>query len=216
MIKRNMVVLLIGIGLISHLNAQTNTAGKEAVFASPSFHYYGYDFTRLKIVDDKRKGQSFNKFFTSLNTLLLKKFNQKKLEIMFRRKKGAIPFNPFPTQEGMFKIDNDSVVAIKPPARLSSEILESLIAAYKLDETNGIGCVTVFECFDSYAMTVTADLLFFDISTRKISYSKEIVSRDKNSYNSMGDWKAASIKAMERLLKLTVKDFELYAKEHKK
>ena len=195
--------------------AQIAYTGQEDIFAAKSFHFYGFDLTKLKIADGKRMGQNFRKFFPAFNELMLKQFNQKEFEIIFAKGKGNVPFNPEPTQSSIDKI-NHAAVVIQSSRTLSQDTISSVIATYKLPENSGLGSVVIFDCFDKAAMTVAVSIQFFDIATRKIIYSKSIVSKDKNGYNNMGDWKKASIRAMERLLKNAGEDFIAYKKEQKK
>ena len=213
--KKSLLILLINTCILSSISAQTVYSNKNDVFAAKTFTFFGYDYTQLRIADGTRMGQNLMPFFPALSKLLLGRFNQKEFEIMFRKGKHNIPFNTNPTVSGNEKINNGKIVTLEPQ-KIPADSLPVMIKKYQLTETEGIGSVIIFECFNREANTESAYMVFFDIATRNILYSKYIESRDGNGYNYMGDWKKAALKAIPRLLDLCVKDFDLYRKEQKK
>ncbi|MGQ0828803.1 MAG: hypothetical protein ACT4ON_10455 [Bacteroidota bacterium] len=212
--KKALLILLVNASIVSDIFAQAIYTNKNDVFAAKSFNFYGYDHTKLRIADATRMGQNIMPFFPALSKLLLAEFNQKKFEIMFRKGKGNIPFYPIPTESLNAKINNGKVVTIQPQ-KISVDSLSAMIKKYELPEKEGIGSVIIFECFNREEKTETAYMVFFDIATRNILYSKDIESRDGNGYNYMGDWKKAALKTIPRLLDLCVADFNLYRKQQK-
>jgi hypothetical protein len=213
--KKHLQLLLITACITSGTIAQTVYSNKSDVFASKIFNFYGYDYTMLKLADGSRMGQDFKKFFPSLSKILLGEYNQKEFEIMFRKGKYNIPFNTIPTETENEKINNGKFVT-NDPHKISADLLSSMIKKYELPEKQGIGSVIIFECFNREANTVSAYMVFFDIATKTIIYSKDVDSHDGNGYQYMGDWKKASIKAVKRLLNSCVDDFDEYRKEQKK
>jgi len=212
--KKAALIFLIHACIASNTFAQTVYTTKNDVFAAKAFNFYGYDYTRLKINDEKRYGQNIMPFFPALSKLLLAEFNQKKFEIMFRKGKGNIPFYPIPTESLNAKINNGKIVT-NYCQKLLVDSLTAMIKKYELPDKEGIGSVIIFECFNREEKTETAHMVFFDIVTRTILYSKDIESRDGNGYNYMGDWKKAALKTIPRLLDLCVADFNLYRKQQK-
>jgi len=195
----------------SNIHSQTVYTSQEDVFASKSFTFYGYDFTKLRVADATRAGQNLMPFFPALTKLLLDRFNQKEFEIIFKKGKSNVPFNTIPTTTENEKINNGKIVTTAHQ-KISADSLAQMIKKYQLTEKEGIGSVIIYECFDREAQTISAFMIFFDIATRNIIYSKHIDSRDGNGYNYMGDWKKASLKAIPRLLDLCADDFDLYKK----
>jgi hypothetical protein len=211
---KKIFLLFLSACLLSGLIAQTVYTNPNDVFGSKSFMFYGYDYTLLKIADGSRVGQDFTKFFPALSKLLVGEFNQKEFEIKFRKGKNNIPFNITPTETDNAHINNGKVVT-QGPYRILPDSLTERVKRYQLPEKEGIGSVIVFQCFNREEKTITAFMIFFDISTRAILYSKEVESRDGNGYNYMGDWKKASLKAIPRLLELCTEDFNFYRKTQK-
>jgi hypothetical protein len=212
--KKLFLALLICIYWGQSLVAQSVYTNKNDVFGAATFTFYGFDYTGLKLADGSRVGQDFKKFFPSLSKVLLAQYNEKKLEINFRKAKGAITFNSIPTETENDKINNGKFVT-QVPQKISPDSLSLMVKTYQILEKDGIGSVIIFDCFNREAETVTAHMVFFDISTRTVLYAKNIESEDRNGYNYMADWKAASVKAVNRLLDVCANDFNEYRKEQR-
>lgn len=195
-------------------DAQSVYTNESDVFGAKTFNFYGYDYTKLRLADATRIGQDLTKFFPGMSELLLKQFNQKEFEIMFKKGKGNIPFKTTPTDTLNARI-NFGKIATDGPSKIAPDSIASMVKKYELSEKEGIGSVILLECFNRETKTISAYYVFFDISTRAIIYSKYIESRDGNQYNYMADWKKAALVAMERLLVSVVDDFNTYRKGQK-
>ena len=213
--KKIYLALLVQCFLLSKAYSQKVYTDQNQVFASKSFHFYGYDVSYLKYADTSRIGQDYKKFMNGFLELMYKRFNQKEYEINFKKGKSNVPFNPAPCWDKFEKTDFGNFVVRKCEITSTDSILGN-IKDYKLNEKEGIGCIVAFNCFSRKEMTIDLTMIFFDISTRSMIYSKNIVSKDKNGYNYMADWKKGAIVAMERLFKATAKDFNEYQETHKK
>jgi hypothetical protein len=212
--KKSFFILLISTCFSTGLFSQTIYTTKTDVFASKSFTFYGYDYTKLRVADGSRIGQNLMPFFPALSKLLLSHFVQKDFEIQFKKGKNNVPFNTLPTEMLNEKINNGKVVTTEPQ-KISPDSLAAMIKKYELPEKEGIGSVIIFECFDRATETERAYMVFFDIATRNILYFKNVESHDSNGYNYMGDWKKAALKTVPRLLDLCADDFNAYRKEQK-
>lgn len=212
--KRHTALVLLFVLLCTVSKAQNVYSTESDVFGAKTFNFYGYDYTKLTLADATRIGQDLTKFFPGMSELLLKQFNQKEFEIMFKKGKGNIPFRTAPTDTLNAKI-NFGKIAAADLKKIAPDTLSAMIKKYELNEKEGIGSVILLECFNRETKTISAYYVFFDISTRAIIYSKYIESRDGNQYNYMADWKKAALVAMERLLASVVVDFNAYRKGQK-
>ncbi len=207
-------VVFVFIFFFASLSAQDASASDAEVFNAKTLHFYGFDFTGLKVADGSRIGQNSQPFIESTAKMLGKQFNEKEMEIRLRKGKGNIPFNTSPTVKLNALIDNKDFISEKN-WKLSAELLSEMVRSYSLEETSGIGYTVIFECFDRQAENISEYLVFFDIATRKIISARYLVSHDKNRYDFMGSWKEASVKAVGRLLDRYTQDLGLYRKQLK-
>ncbi|HET6226306.1 MAG TPA: hypothetical protein VFF27_08510 [Bacteroidia bacterium] len=208
------IILILSGFLALTVNAQT-TYTKDDVLAAKSIHFYGFEISQLKLADNSRMGQDLSKFMVGFNELMIKRYNQKEFEIHLWKGKNNVLTNYTPTQNEIPGINYGKFV-VQSCQKLTNDSLTALIKKYELPETKGIGSVLVFKCFDRTTKSIDLSLVFFDIATRTIIYSEDLLSVDKNGYEYMADWKKGAIVAMDRLFKKCRKEFEGYAVAHKK
>lgn len=113
-------------------------------------------------------------------------------------KKDSITYNFNPTLLVNKTITNESI-AVATKHTIDKDSVQSMINRYSTTETNGIGYVIIFECFNSYEKKVSAYSVFFDIATKKILLVDYINKHDGNSYNNMKDWSAAAFITIKKL-----------------
>jgi hypothetical protein len=209
---KKLLITLLGILSVGFIHAQNSC---NTVYDSKSLFFYGFDYSGLRIADATRIGQNIMPFFPATAKLMEKRHDQKNMEVRLRKAKGAVTYNTAPATSRNEKINNGKVVA-EDPRKLTPDSLSAMVKRYELTEKEGIGYTVIFECFNREEQTISAYMVFFDIATRDVICTKSVVSHDANGYNYMGDWKKASIVAMERLMDVYVKDAAAYRKEQKK
>lgn len=177
-------------------NSQQSFTYVNDVYNAQNVMFYGYDYTKLRIADASRIGQPLKKFFPSLTTFFSKEIPPKKMQAWL--KKETVTFDIMAINAANERINNGKI-ATQDPVTFPVDSLKSSVNNLEIKEKEGIGSLVVMECFDREAKTVSAYLVFFDIASGKILYNKHVVSKNNNGYNYMGDWKAASYEAVEKL-----------------
>jgi hypothetical protein len=208
---KKLLISLLCIVNICGISAQN---GCSTVYDAKSLYFYGFDYSGLRIADATRIGQNIMPFFPATAKLMEKGNGEKDMEIRLKKAKGAIVYNTAPATSRNEKINNGKVVG-EEPRKLTPDSLSAMVKRYELTEKEGIGYTVIFECFDRSEQTISVHMVFFDIATRDVICTKSVVSHDANGYNYMGDWKKASIVAMERLMEVCKKDVNVYKKGQK-
>lgn len=198
--KKFAILFIINSCLTVNAYSQTIYSTVKDVYSVKTLTFYGYDYSKLNIADETRIGQPLKKFFPNLTIFLDKKIPKNKMKGSF--KKGAVIFNETPANLVNEKINNNNNIATVGPQTFPVDLLPSFINNYQIDEKEGIGYTIIFECFDRTAKTVSAYIVFFDIATKNVLLSHHAISFDRNGYNYMGDWKAASLFAVRKLFKM--------------
>lgn len=191
-----LLLFLICFTLSNPGRSQSTFTKAQDVFDAREVICYGFDFTKLKIVDTKRMGQDLKSYFFKLTSFLQDNLDEKKFAKWMN--KSSVKYNLTPTFELNKMIDNDLIVAASP-STISKDSLQGMVNMYRMPEQSGIGCVFIFECFNNSAKTVSAYEVFFDIATKKVLWSQYVSKRDGNSYNRMSDWSATSFMALKEL-----------------
>lgn len=211
---KKILIIVCSLFLFSSINAQKVFTNEKDVYDSETLFFYGFDYSGLRIADGTRIGQNLMPFFPAVTKLMEGGHNQKYMEVKFKKAKGKITYNTSPAVKRNEKINNGKVAA-EEARKLTPDSLSAMVKRYELPETEGIGYTIIFECFDRSEQTISEYIVFFDIATRNIISTKYLVSKDGNGYNYMGDWKKASIKAVDRLIDAYAKDLNTYKKAQK-
>ncbi|HEX8515765.1 MAG TPA: hypothetical protein VF868_06155 [Bacteroidia bacterium] len=193
--KKIMLALLFtGCLLVS--KAQMNYTSETDVFNIKTVSFYGFDYTRLRIVDENRIGQPLKKFLFNLNIFLGKQIPKKKMQAWLRKDTVQMDI-------AHSAVMNDAIVngriASMDPYIFPKDSLNSFISGYRLNTKEGIGYSIIFESFNKADKTVSAYLVFFDIATKKVIYHEYERSLNRNSYNYVNDWKPAALEAATHL-----------------
>ena len=171
-----------------------NASAKD-VFDCKEVKFYGFDFSAVKVADQKRMGQDLKSYFFGLSEYLHEHLSDEKLG-KWIRKTVTSDFNPtFVINKSM---NNENIVTASQQ-RIPKDSLQDMVNKYVLPDRNGIGYVFIFECLDSYEKAASAYEVFFDISTKKILWSEYESKHDGNSYNRMRDWNATTFMALKAL-----------------
>jgi hypothetical protein len=193
--KKIFLLLLITACIVS-ADAQNVYTSKTDVFNSKSLTFYGFDYTKLRIVDGNRIGQQLKKFLFNLNTFLSKEIPKKKMQAWLRKDTVHMDLAHSTSM-------NDAIVngriAVMDPYSFPADSLSSFISGYQLNAKEGIGYSIIFESFNKEDKTASAYLVFFDIATKKVIYHEYERSLNRNSYNYINDWKPAAFEAVKHL-----------------
>jgi hypothetical protein len=193
--KKAILFLLISSSLLSSY-AQTVYNSENDVLNAKTLSFYGFDYTRLRIVDENRIGQPLKKFLFNLNTFLGKEIPKKKMQAWLRK-------DTIHMDLAHSFLMNDAIVngriATMDPYTFPADSLNSFISGYQLNAKEGIGYSIIFESFNKADKTASAYLVFFDIATKKVLYSEYERSLNRNSYNYINDWKPAAFEAVKHL-----------------
>ena len=171
------------------------TTAKE-VYDAKEIIFYGYDFSDAQVADTKRMGQDLKSYFFSLSSYLQDHLSEDKLANWIEKDK--VTFNLIPTFNVNKTIHNENIVTAGEH-HISKDSLQIMVNKYVIPEQSGIGCVFIFECFNSYTKTASAYFVFFDNPSKRILWSDYASKHDSNSYNRMRDWNAAAFMVLKQL-----------------
>jgi len=178
--------------LLNSLNIFAQDNIRDDVYKTEKVYFYGYDFTHFKLVESKRIGEG-----GSIKNVIYEwigYWNDKLTERNYRNflKKDTVVFTQDVVNNLNTKINPENIVAngfnaFKPHIILKDS-LQSIINQYIIKETNGIGFVSIIECFYREKKETSVWFVFFDIKTKNILDACEVKSYDADGYGLIKYW----------------------------
>ncbi len=178
--------------LSSSLNflAQENTI--QDIYETNKVYYYGYDFTHFKLVEPKRIEEG--KAIKNVIYEWIGYWNEKLTERNYRNflKKDTVVFTQDAVNSLNTKINAENIVAKEfdafKPHIILKDSLQSIVNQYQIKETNGIGFVSIMECFYRDKKETSVWFVFFDIKTKNILDAFEVKDYDADGYGLIKYW----------------------------
>ncbi len=163
----------------------SQTYNQNDVLLTKKLYFYGYDFSKFQLADAKLMTRDLKSYIFKLSSFLDEHLPEKKLKKWF--KKDTIIYNYMPTTNINKKINSDDIGCAFTTS-ISSDSIQGIINKYQISDKQGIGYVVIFECFTKATKLASAYHVFFDVATKKIITSENIISKNGNSYRYISDW----------------------------
>lgn len=186
--KQILFIFLLSNFLISF--SQENTI--QDIYKTNKIYFYGYDFTHFKLVEPKRieEGKAIkNAIYEWIGY-----WNEKLTENNYRKflKKDTLIFVQDAVNSLNTKINPENIIAKEfdafKPHVILKDSLQSIINQYQIKEENGIGFVSIMECFYRDKKETSVWFVFFDIKTKQIIDACEMKSYDADGYGLIKYW----------------------------
>lgn len=163
-------LLLIGIFLIVCFG----TKAQSNLLADPEFVYFGIDFSEVKLIgsegfSDPERIQGH--FFDNWNELILNESDKYDIKSFYQRDKVLQDLSVVEERNEMPKSDD---LVINSSYSFDEGQLNKIISNYDPEEyKEGLGLVYVVETLNKTAQHAKINVVFFDISSKEILWSKK-------------------------------------------
>lgn len=196
--KQTLLIFL----LLITLNILAQDATMKEVYKTNKVYYYGYDFTHFKLVEPKRidEGNAIKNVMYEWIGF----WNEKLTERNYRNflKKDTVIFIQEPVNSLNTKINPEKIIAKEfdafKPHSIPKDSLQSIVNNYPIKETNGIGFVSIIECFYRDKKETSVWFVFFDINTKNIIDAFEVKSYDADGYGLVKYWGVGYVYAINK------------------
>jgi hypothetical protein len=169
------------------LSAQTNVG--------PSINYYGVDFSNTKVFAATETGLQFKDAFSRINSLVIAEWPKYNLG-KFLSKNIAIR-DISPTTRFNNAIDPSMTISTSSNYSVSNDMIAEMIGRYELPEKEGTGLVIVGELLDKSTYMGSFVVVYFDIASREVLYSREIIGKARG-FGLRNYWAGALYDALRR------------------
>ena len=182
--KKTLLILTVFITFNSF--AQNTSLIGERVFKSSEIVFYGYDYSHFKLAEAKRMYTTdLKKYIPAWMDYLNEEMDQKKLEKLLSKDKVTLNFAY--TLSLIDSINYQEIITLLPN-KISPDSIQSIINAYVIDESQGIGFVVIVECFEKATEMATAYFVFFDLQTKMIIMSDHYGVSKPKGYGLTSFW----------------------------
>jgi hypothetical protein len=148
-----------------------------SVFETESIVYYGIDFSHAHLVGDFGyvSGNDLKtKMFPAWNDIVIQE--QDKFDLKTALKKKEVYFDLVPVSKKNSESDPFAILSRKPNHRLSQSMLAEAVSSYEPgSKEEGVGLVFIVEELNRNVDHASIYVTFFDIRTKKILFSEEMV-----------------------------------------
>ena len=164
-------------------------------FTKNNLYFYGYDFSRCKLVEAKRidKGNEIKIAFLDIINIMNTHFPEERYKKIL--KKDTLIFSQTAVNKLNAKIKAENTVDPITKNIIPKDSLQTIINQYEIKETIGIGLVQIMECLYRPKKEVSIWYVLFDINTRKILDAKEMFNYDSDSYHGLSTYWGVGIGA---------------------
>ena len=207
--KNNLSILTLVLScfLTFQLSAQDKT-----VLVAPDIVWAGIDFSEAKMVGAdgfSNPNDVKDRFFDSWNDLVLNeadKYDVKKFYLKNKQINDLSVVNKRNDQPDV------SELVVDEPNKFEEGKLQQIVSNYDLEEvSDGLGLVYVVESFNKRAEQATINVVFFDIASKNVVWSKEYKTKP-GGFGFRNYWARAILNTMEE----SGKDFKKAIKDIKK
>jgi hypothetical protein len=196
----------------SYVYGQSSEKPNSKVFSTPEIIWCGLDFSQAKCIGSigfSEPEQVKNRYFTSWNDLVImerEKFDLQK----FYAKNNLVSDLSIVTERN--KEPKVAELVIETPYTFKNGQLAEIVRSYKFNNRkDGLGVVYVVESLNKLAQNASIHVVFFDIATNEIYWTKNYTATAKG-FGFRNYWAGAILGAMEA----SKKDFSLAQKNFKK
>lgn len=151
-------------------------------FEATEVYWYGLDFSKSKMVGNFsqfndagiKNGFDIQKiYFRAWNRTIVSEPEKYNLEKFFGVSK--VYYNLSATDAVNQDMDASKLLILDMYSKeLTPEEIQTCVSAYKLEQKNGIGIVFIIEKFDKYDEKGVMNVVYFDIATQKVLFSKRM------------------------------------------
>lgn len=151
-----------------------NIDGRDQVFRSNEFQWYGLDFSNALLVNARKMNKDQDAlikytYFREWNKMFEKKVDRKRITSDIGKDSINVHTDYF--QETQLLKVNEERVIVGSPQYFDLKKLSEIVEDYDLQETTGIGMSVIIENLNKYDETVTGFFLFFDVGSREILWT---------------------------------------------
>jgi hypothetical protein len=182
---RIFIVLTLTFIVITQTFGQKTYTSYHDVFKTTEITFYGYDFSKLKLIETKRMGEDMTQQIFGWVAFCQERFTDEKLKDWFRKEK--VTSNLSPTIERAKKVNGKEVVTYTKNT-IHPDSVQAFINAYNITEKEGIGLAVILECFEKDSKTTSGYFTFFDIASKKILLSDYFSGKEADGYGLTNYW----------------------------
>lgn len=182
--KKNHILLML-IFVPSYIFCQHNGGEMERIFNAKEITFYGFDYSSLKINDEKRQGQEANRFGFIWLDYLLERVNESNMSKWLKKEEVYFDFDITTTINRGLK--SEDLLATEDH-KIAKNDIQKIISEYDIDNNSGVGFVVIPECLSKKAKITFCYFVFFDEASKKVLWAEHVSSYDSNSYNRVTDW----------------------------
>lgn len=184
-----------------------NGQGTEKVFKATNFAYYGIDFTNVKVigVGDESPHKIRDEYFKPWNSAALE------MDVAKTFQKQTVFKDLLYVTKANAERETDALVSDKEE-EMSAETIADMVKKIPIgNKKDGLGVVIIAESFNKTTETATVHVVFFDIATHNVLWSKVVTGK-----TGKGDTLKAFAAAIKDIFtKIEKKEFDAWRKEAK-
>ena len=157
--KKTITVLLV------FFASSLSVFGQKLDLNTTLVHFYGIDFSEVRVAGAQEDDDLFVGAFMGINDLLVKESAKYDFSQLV---KCPVETDVTMITEKTQKMDRSEISDVKA---------EDLVSAYSLPHKEGVGMILIARMLDKRAAKGTFDIVFFDIATRNIVYTKRVTKK---------------------------------------
>lgn len=179
--KKIIFFLLLTILVAGKNVAQTNP------FEASEVYWCGLDFSKSRMVGNfsqfneaggKNGFDIRNIYFRAWNRTIVDEPEKYTLDKFFNVSK--VSYNLSATEQGNQDMDAAKLMVMDTYSKeLTAEEIQACVNQYKLEQKSGIGIVFIVEKFDKFEERGVMNVVYFDIATQKVLFSKRMSGEAK-------------------------------------
>ena len=162
----------------------THAQREQEVLKSDALIFYGWDFSKLHLVDEKYLGTDMTTQVLEWVNYCQRKSTDEKLSGSFQKK---VTVNFTPTVERARKVNGSEVVT--PTKKLiNRDSLQAFVNTYEFPDKKGVGVIVFLECFEKPTKTTSGYYTFIDLSNKEIMLADYFSGREVDGYGLTNYW----------------------------
>lgn len=157
------------------------------VYTANTIYFYGYDFSHMKFVEDKRTEQGsritevINKWQQIINESLTAEYYQKTTKV-----ESFVMLPQYGIEKS--KNANPNTIIGAEKSSLNTDSIQKWVYNYNVTETTGIGLIIFIDCFYKPKKNSALTFVFFDIETKKVLTADKYDANEADGYGLPHYW----------------------------